>query len=417
MNDSLAISLSGVGKRYVKLDEQAMLLRSLLPFRKPSRSELWALDDVSLDIPRGSTIGIIGRNGAGKTTLLRMLAGVTQPTNGTVRLAGRVAPLISVGVGFQKEMSGRENVYLNGMLLGMTKKQVDERFDEIVRFAEIEAFIDTPVKFYSSGMFVRLGFSVAIHSDPAILVIDEVLAVGDAAFQLKCIDRMREIQDRGATIVIVSHSMHHVRLLCKRVALLRRGRLEFDGDVETAIAKHYELLTSEADEHAASIPGKDSDGPKVSIEERKLSGAEGPTHQFEQGDIVIVTAKLRFAAEVADPQILLWVFSSAGAHVYTMATLPEHSWRTFSAGEVVDVQAKFVARLGGGTYRVQLVARDRTGRDHLAIDPGALFYVTPKLGSIGVADLGATIEVGGRHLTDHAPLTIDARPDEGPTHV
>src|SRR5436309_9699332 len=190
-----------------------MLLRSLLPFARPERSELWALRDVDLTLGQGDVLGVIGRNGAGKTTLLRLLAGVTRPTTGEVEIRGRVAPLISVGVGFHPEMSGRENVYVNGMLLGLTRREVDARLEEIVAFAELEDFIDTPVKFYSSGMFMRLGFSVAVHSDPNILVVDEVLAVGDMAFQAKCLERMRSLQQKGTSIVVVSHSMGTIRVL------------------------------------------------------------------------------------------------------------------------------------------------------------------------------------------------------------
>src|SRR3954468_3336998 len=239
-----AIELRSVSKRYWKLEEQAMLLRSLLPFTRPKRSPIYALRDIDLTVGQGETLGIIGRNGAGKTTLLRLMAGVTQPTTGVVRRAGRVAPLISVGVGFHQEMSGRENVYVNGMLLGLSAKQVAQRFDEIVAFAELDDFIDTPVKFYSSGMFMRLGFSVAVHSDPRLFLVDEVLAVGDMSFQAKCLDRMRALQQAGTSIVLVSHIMSAVRLLCPRVAVLEDGRLLFDGDPETAIGEYYKVLST-----------------------------------------------------------------------------------------------------------------------------------------------------------------------------
>src|SRR5438552_11298765 len=211
-----AIELRQVSKRYWKLEEQAMLLRSLLPIARPKRSEIYALRDIDLAMGQGETLGIIGRNGAGKTTLLRLMAGVTQPSQGVVRTVGRVAPLISVGVGFHQEMSGRENVYVNGMLLGLSARQVAQRFDEIVGFAELEDFIDTPVKFYSSGMFMRLGFSVVAHSDPNLLVVDEVLAVGDISFQSKCLERMRSLQREGTSIVLVSHFMGAIRTLCPR---------------------------------------------------------------------------------------------------------------------------------------------------------------------------------------------------------
>src|SRR5438309_1146293 len=212
-----------------------MLLRSLLPFARRTRTPIYALRDIDLAVGRGETLGIIGRNGAGKTTMLRLMAGVTQPSQGVVRTVGRVAPLISIGVGFHQEMSGRENVYVNGMLLGLSAREVEHRFDEIVAFAELEDFIDTPVKFYSAGMFMRLGFSAAVHSDPDLLVVDEVLAVGDMAFQVKCLERMRSLQGGGTSIVMVSHSMGTIRVLCPRVAVMHRGQLVFDGDPDAAV--------------------------------------------------------------------------------------------------------------------------------------------------------------------------------------
>src|SRR5207248_1102864 len=267
-----AIELREVSKRYWKLEERAMLLRSLLPFTRPKRSPIYALRDVDLTLGQGETLGIIGRNGAGKTTLLRLMAGVTQPSHGVVRTAGRVAPLISVGVGFHSEMSGRENIFVNGMLLGLSARQITKRFDDIVAFAELEDFIDTPVKFYSSGMFMRLGFSAAVHSDPNILVVDEVLAVGDMAFQSKCLERMRSLQQKGTSIVVVSHSMGTIRVLCPRVALMHKGRLVFDGEPDAAIGEYYKVLNT-PDDGAASGP--------VVVVGYELRGAADPGHYVD----------------------------------------------------------------------------------------------------------------------------------------
>ncbi|MDZ7734094.1 MAG: ABC transporter ATP-binding protein [Acidimicrobiia bacterium] len=197
-----AVDLTGVGKRY-RLAERS-LVQAMRPSKRRAVRDLWAVRDLDLRIEPGETVGLLGRNGAGKSTLLRMMAGVSEPTEGRVVVRGRIAPLISVGVGFHQELTGRENVYVNGMLLGLSRAQVEERFDEIVAFAELTERIDTPVKFYSSGMFMRLGFSVAIHVNPEVLLVDEVLAVGDVAFQLKCFDRMRELSAGGTTIVLVS---------------------------------------------------------------------------------------------------------------------------------------------------------------------------------------------------------------------
>jgi ABC-type polysaccharide/polyol phosphate transport system ATPase subunit len=408
-----AIELDGIGKRYMQLEEQAMLLRSLLPFAKRTRTERWALRDLNLKVDPGETVGIIGRNGAGKTTLLRLLAGVSRPTEGRLRIVGRIAPLISVGVGFHQEMSGRENVYVNGMLLGLTKAEVEERFDDIVEFAELEEFIDTPVKFYSSGMFMRLGFSVAVHVDPQVLLVDEVLAVGDIAFQLKCLDRMRGLQQRGTTILLVSHSMHAIRLLCPRALVIRRGRLEFDGDVEMAISRHHELMSTDGAGGENDVIGL---GPgSVTIIERQLLGPNGPTNHPHQDDHVTYRVRLRFNKPVSSPQIVFQVLSEVGTLAYSMQTRIGEDWLDFAAGEMTDVVVPFRPRLGGGTYRLSLVVTDREARERLESDPtGLLMYLAPRLGTAGTADLEATITVDGRHLTDHKDLLIGARQPPDP---
>lgn len=199
-----------------------------------------ALSDVSFEVKRGEVLGIIGRNGAGKSTLLKILSEVTGPTKGTVKIKGRVASLLEVGTGFHPELTGRENIYLNGAILGMTKKEIDNKFDEIVAFAEIEQFIDTPVKRYSSGMYVRLAFAVAAHLEPEILIIDEVLAVGDAQFQKKCLGKMGEVAKGGRTVLFVSHNMTAVQSLCKRAIWLNAGQLIRDGIASEVVSNYLQ---------------------------------------------------------------------------------------------------------------------------------------------------------------------------------
>jgi lipopolysaccharide transport system ATP-binding protein len=215
------------------------LQRMHAPVTADDDSAIWALKDVSFEVKYGEVVGIIGRNGAGKSTLLKIISKITKPTHGRVVLNGRVASLMEVGTGFHPELTGRENVYLNGTLLGMTKGEIDRRFDEIVDFAAIEKFIDTPVKRYSSGMQVRLAFAVAAHLDPEILLIDEVLAVGDFAFQKKCLSKIGDVVSVGRTVVFVSHNMQTVRHLCRRVILMDEGAVAFNGETQQGVQRYY----------------------------------------------------------------------------------------------------------------------------------------------------------------------------------
>jgi lipopolysaccharide transport system ATP-binding protein len=207
---------------------------------RPSTPEIWALRDVSFDIQPGEVVGIIGRNGAGKSTLLKVLSRIADPTSGRVELRGRVGSLLEVGTGFHPELTGRENIFLNGAILGMTKREVVSKFDDIVAFAEIDRFLDTPVKRYSSGMHMRLAFAVAAHLDPEIIVVDEVLAVGDAAFQSKCLGKMSEVSRNGRTVLFVSHNMTAVKSLCSRAILIEAGRVTCDGDVDQVVNRYLD---------------------------------------------------------------------------------------------------------------------------------------------------------------------------------
>ena len=251
----MAVRVEGLGKeyrlgaqqeRYSTLRDQVQKwtsLRGLL--RRAKRAEqrplFWALKDVSFEVPRGEVVGIIGRNGAGKSTLLKILSRITEPTEGEVDISGRVGSLLEVGTGFHPELTGRENVYLNGAILGMRRAEIMRKFDEIVAFAEVEKFIDTPVKHYSSGMYMRLAFAVAAHLEPEILIVDEVLAVGDAEFQKKCLGKMGDVARQGRTVLFVSHNMQAVATLCQRVMCLHQGKLKESGDPSRVITQYYRM--------------------------------------------------------------------------------------------------------------------------------------------------------------------------------
>jgi lipopolysaccharide transport system ATP-binding protein len=252
---------------------------------KNSVERFWALKDVSFEVRQGDVIGIIGRNGAGKSTLLKILSRITEPTEGRVRLKGRVASLLEVGTGFHPELTGRENIYLNGGILGMSRAETKAKFDEIVAFAEVEKFLDTPVKRYSSGMYVRLAFAVAAHLEPEILIVDEVLAVGDAEFQKKCLGKMHAVATGGRTVLFVSHNMAAVRNLCQRAMLLNQGRLELLADVSKCIAA-YENSTSGSNESTWTRPPTLEQGP-VSYESLSVN-VEGEQPQLSlQIDFVL----------------------------------------------------------------------------------------------------------------------------------
>jgi len=211
---------------------------SISPHSRNSVEDFWALKNVSFEVKPGDVVGVIGRNGAGKSTLLKILSRITEPTEGRITITGRVASLLEVGTGFHPELTGRENVYLNGAILGMSRAEIKAKFDEIVAFAEVEKFLDTPVKRYSSGMYVRLAFAVAAHLEPEILIVDEVLAVGDAEFQKKCLGKMHDVATGGRTVLFVSHNMQAVRNLCQRAILLNRGQLVLHGGVDECVTAY-----------------------------------------------------------------------------------------------------------------------------------------------------------------------------------
>lgn len=295
MSDDIVIRVGGLSKKY-QLGQRAGRAGGLrhaiedaiaTPFRwvgnafsgrRTARShqtpqEFWALRNVTFDVRRGEVVGIIGRNGAGKSTLLKILSRITEPTEGRIGLRGRVASLLEVGTGFHPELSGRENVFLNGAVLGMKHAEVRRKFDEIVAFAGVEQFLDTPVKRYSSGMYVRLAFAVAAHLEPEILIVDEVLAVGDSEFQKKCLDKMREVTDGGRTVLFVSHNLSAVASLCNRAVYLKSGEIVMTGESGAVIAKYQNDVVRAADEPAPD-PARRSGSGTHRIHEIKCVGGE-----------------------------------------------------------------------------------------------------------------------------------------------
>lgn len=377
-----SIRLDGASKRY------ASGPRHRLPGRRPQAAARWALAPADLGIEAGEAVGVLGHNGAGKTTLLRLLAGVTAPSTGRLEVVGRVAPLISVGVGFHQELSGRENVRLNGQLLGLRRREVLARFDSIVELSGLDDVLDTPVKFYSSGMLLRLAFSVLVHLDADVMLVDEVLAVGDAAFQAKGTRRLRTAWHEGATLVLVSHSPELVRSLCPRSIVLHQGEIAYDGPSEEAVSRYWQLLTRGGAEGV--------DAPPVQLDGSLLTGPDGTsTETLQHGEEHCVRHRLRFSAPVDSPQVYFNVFDESGELVYQRLTTVGRRYRTFDAGEEAEVRIRFRAGMGVGRYRIATEVRSLDGRSVLTAGEGTLDAERRGPAQVGSADLEASIFVDG----------------------
>jgi lipopolysaccharide transport system ATP-binding protein len=268
--------------------------------------EFWALKDISFEVKRGEALGIIGRNGAGKSTLLKLLCRISEPTEGKARIRGRVASLLEVGTGFHADLTGRENIYLNGSILGMSRAEIRKKFDEIVAFAEVERFLDTPVKRYSSGMYVRLAFSVAAHLEPEILVVDEVLSVGDVAFQRKCMDYMRRLARSGITILLVSHNLFAVRAMCRRAMVLSGGRLQFDGSADEGVEIYQKNSQMEATSWALEVVGRDVSKWPIILTAMEFFDAEGrPRTVYDYGERMRVRIHYELRRPIEFPNFYL----------------------------------------------------------------------------------------------------------------
>lgn len=269
----IAIEVADLSKKFRLATERRDSLKERFVRGKGRYDEFWALRDISMEIPRGQTFGLVGHNGSGKSTLLKTLAGIYRPTSGTIAANGRISALLELGAGFHGELTGRENVYLNGAILGLTRKQIDAAMDGIIDFSGLEEFIDTPVKIYSSGMYVRLGFSIAVTVDPEILIVDEIIAVGDEEFQRKCFDHLFELRRKGTTIVLVSHSLGLVADLCDNAAWLDKGRLKQVGPARDVIDSYLEQVNrAEAAAHHSELPDDDKPGEAVELTARLGSG-------------------------------------------------------------------------------------------------------------------------------------------------
>jgi lipopolysaccharide transport system ATP-binding protein len=372
MSDSI-ISIDNLGKRYVighqgaKGDGLRHALESAI--RSPVRwlrsrrqrrlrqVDFWALRHVSFEVKQGEVVGIIGRNGAGKSTLLKLLSRITVPTEGRIAIDGRVASLLEVGTGFHQELTGRENIFLNGAILGMTRAEIVRKFDEIVAFSEIEDFLDTPVKRYSSGMYVRLAFAVAAYLDPEILIVDEVLAVGDAAFQKKCLGKMGSFAQSGRTVLFVSHNMEAVRSLCQRGIWLQDGRVHQDGEADDVVEAYFNSI---ANEHAFSCANSEYG---LTIRKVVLKNDRGEeSNQFRPGDDLVVEISYAAQKRIERPVLALGVLGINGSCFTSNMLLDGHRPDALEGAGQITCTFRSIPLLPQ-SYTVKMIIRAATVKD------------------------------------------------------
>ena len=381
------------GSRQFATLKSALTHRSILNDLKPNET-FTALSDFSLRVPVGSTFGLVGRNGSGKSTALKLVAGITKPTSGTVAVRGRISALIELGAGFHPEISGRENVFINGIMLGLSKREIERRFDEIVEFAELADFIDEPVKTYSSGMYMRLGFSVAIHVDPEVLLIDEVLAVGDEGFTHKCLDKFADFKRRGKTVLLVTHSLNLVERFCDEAAWLDGGRMRAEGDPYRVIAeyvsdveKQEERFLASSDDKArnvvAAVPAPvqpAADLPPdpaadmmqaaegrwgsrvVEIVDVALLDAQGqPVHVIHSGDPATLRMTVRAHQPVEDFVFGIGIFGADGVCIYGTNTDIDEFTAGRLEGDATVAVAFQAIDLVEGTYKLDVAVHKHDG--------------------------------------------------------
>ncbi len=413
--DTTVIEVRDVSKRFVIRKEKSLKER-VVNFGRSNlhKEDFWALRDVSFDITAGTTVGLVGPNGSGKSTLLKTIGGILQPTTGTVGLRGRLAALLELGAGFHQDLTGRENVYLNAAVLGLSREQTNGFFDAIVDFSGIEPFIDTQVKFYSSGMYVRLAFAVAVHVDPDVLLVDEVLAVGDEPFQRKCMDRIRGFQRDGRTIVLVTHSLDQVAQLCDRAIVLDKGRVAADGppgESLRVLRSEFEQTRLEdrarSDEQAAAAAAAaaaeaaDADeatgevitvaGPLAEVTAVELLHDGVPVTELPVGSSLTVRLQVSARVAVPSPSVGFSLQSSTGQVIY--GTNTEVLGRTLptASGDVSYDFAIPSVMLGQGTYTVTAAISDADGVElHRLMDSVALAIVADDR-EIGLVRLGAEL--------------------------
>jgi ABC-type polysaccharide/polyol phosphate transport system ATPase subunit len=397
-----SIIVNQISKRY-RIGTGLTGLRDLFAVRRESSSVKyhWAVKDVSFELQPGEALGIIGPNGAGKTTILKILSRVTHPTSGEMRVNGRFSALIELGAGFHQELTGRENIFLNGTILGMRRSEIKARFDEIVAFAGIGEYLDTPVKRYSSGMYARLGFAIAAHVDPQVLLVDEVLAVGDYAFQLKCYARMEELRKKGTALIFVSHNMEAIRRVCDRGLVMYRGRAIFQGAAAEAVVAYSDVIRQNARQAQADVPQEEGLSQRVmtfdaEVERVSLLDAAGnPVSVLRSGAVTRLAIDAHFNKDVSQPIFSLIVRTPDGRVVYDTTT----RWMKiqtpdFSAGDRCRVEFALNLPLLDGSYELGVdIASADFSHFYDCLERALGFSIVGAEGAQGLVDLGAQVAI------------------------
>lgn len=379
----------GLGKLYTQRGERSLLL-GRLSGRKPARA--WALRGADLEVHPGEVVAAIGRNGAGKSTLLKLASGVTTPTEGTLVRPPNIAPLIEVGAGFHLDLSGRENVEINARLLGMTAGQIRRRFDDIVAFSDLAHAIDQPVRQYSSGMYMRLGFAVAVHTSPQLLVVDEVLAVGDLPFQVKCLDRIRELKEQGVGVLFVSHNLTAVLNLADRALLLDHGSTVATGGVDEVVGAYHALLAGLVADELGEDAGASGELVMTELCLTAADGSQPP--MWEPGAAARLGARLTAASAVPAGGLVGFRIAKEGAGVVSRWHATDGGLPAMEPGEELQVALDLDLNLGEGRYTVEVAVARGDWSVVMAHSPRPLpFAVSPRAGASGLADVAPRLEV------------------------
>ena len=369
----------------------------MLPRAKPRHTDFWALQDISFEVESGEMLGLVGPNGCGKSTLLQIVSGILQPTTGRVVTRGRIAALLELGAGFNPEFTGRENVYLNGELLGLSRAEIDKSMPSIEAFAEIGDFIERPVKEYSSGMYVRLAFSTAIHVDPEILIVDEALAVGDAVFANRCVRKFQDLRERKVTVLFVSHDLGLVKQLSDRAILLYRGRIEAQGRPSNVINRYIGLVLEKQqpagrkDERIRSS-FRHGDGASEILDVTLLNARGEPALSVASGERVTVRVRSRFHQARREPMVGILIRTRIGMDVYGTNTGIEHaSLGDFQAGDELEVDFAIECWLTPQSYTLTVATQNADGSSHDWLDDAIAFDVVDARVAAGVANLRAKV--------------------------